>query len=404
MLTDLYRLITAGLYHVARLWLPYKLGAREAAQRCARILPPINGPVVWVHAASVGEVNAVASLVRALVQKYPLKKVVISTMTRTGLKTTRNLGFTAFLLPFDFPQAMQAVFTRLQPELLVIMETELWPNMLLTAQERKIPVVLVNGRISDRTLPRYRLLKPVLAPLLGAFTVACARSAEDALRLKSIGLSKVVDCGNLKFNLHLPPVDVDLLRQELGYGASDRILVFGSSNPGEEELILGIFAGLKKEFPDLKLILAPRHLTRLPQVLPLLSTHNYRLYSGPIAPTDVLLVDCLGKLATLYSIGEICLVGGTFTKFTGHNPLEASYWGKPVLMGPNHHSCRDTVQMLQQAGALQVCTAAELAVSIRTLLNNPEQRKRMGAAALQVMEAGSASLANHLRQLDDFLR
>lgn len=359
---------------------------------------------IWIHAASVGEVNAIKPLIIKLLKEYPTKQFIITTMTKTGNRMAQAIDkrIDVYYLPFDCYFLMRRVFARLNPSLIIIAETEFWPNMLCHAEKRSVPVILVNGRISQRSFPKYKKLTFFFAPLWKAIQKVNAQSELDKQRFVELGFEKVVDAGNLKFAIELPELDSDEIRRELGFTDADFVLCLGSSRPGEEKLIRNIYNDLRTEIPNLKLIVAPRHLKRLDEVRAIFKTH--RLYSEKGKSADILIVDTMGKLTMMYAACDIAIVGGSFFDFGGHNPLEAAYYRKPIIIGPYHQSCLDSVNKLNAADAVLVANNNELKQKIAYLFDNSPIRSTMGSNAKSILEQYSLSVKVNLDVVRNYIR
>lgn len=373
-----------------------RLGALPAQLRTA-----VQGkPVVWLHAVSVGEVIAATRLVREMEAALPGHIVVVSTTTPTGQRVARErFGVNrVFYFPLDFAFAVRACLRILQPRLLVLVESELWPRTLMECSRAGIRVVLVNARVSDRSFPRYRALRSLWKPLLRKISLLLAQSEGDAERWISIGVprERVQVSGNLKFDV-IATADtllVQMLRQHLP--AAVPVLVCGSTHDGEERLLLDCVT--QPAFPTVVTILAPRHPERTGAVellavrrgLPVLRISAWRLIPHTLAPGTVLLVDSVGELATLYALATVAFLGGSLIPHGGQNPLEPARFGVPVLMGPNFENFRSVVDLMRNAGVLTSTSAETLCGSLREHLQAPPiEASRERSRALFKSEAGA---------------
>ena len=392
----------------------YREGLRERFFGVRRRLPD-GRPKIWIHAVSVGEVLAVSGLVREL----SAHDVVVSTTTRTGQKLARErFGVErCFYFPLDFPWSVSGCLRRIRPSVLVLAESELWPNLLSACDRRGVPVVIVNARVSDRSLPKYMRLQRMWRPFLRMLTHVSAQTAEDASRLVRIGVpARCVDVGgNLKFDVR-PPAESAIgamLRSHLLPGA--KLLVCGSTLEGEESLLLGAWAAIVARVPEAVMLLAPRHPERFAAVAALLGASacvwtrrsDWTGDPQPIEAGSVMLLDSIGELASLYSIARVAFVGGSLVQAGGHNPLEPAQFGVAIAMGPHTENFRAIVELLVAADGLMIVEAASLAESLATLLLDDARAAALGHKAQQVCaeQAGAtgraaAMIAEVLASLD----
>jgi 3-deoxy-D-manno-octulosonic-acid transferase len=380
----------------------YREGWRERLGQIphARISAPQAGQtVVWVHAVSVGEVLGAAPLIAQLRAALPDGRVYVSTTTKTAQAIARaRFGADAvFYFPADFAFALRAWLRFLQPSLIVLVESEFWPRMLCESARAKIPVAVVNARVSPRSWPRYQRLRALWRPLLGTLALAQAQTEDDAARLRSLGAAHAVTGGNLKYDLRrASPGELHKqLQTHLPPGVP--VIVAGSTLAGEEDF-------LQKNLPhEPVLLLAPRHPDRFAEVAALLNRQprpwlylsEWRRTPQPIPPGAILLLDSVGELAALYGLATIAVVGGGFLHPGGHNPVEPASLGKPVVIGPGYANFSEIVQTLQDAKAVSIAELPDLHNAIQKLLNNPEEAPAMGARAELVcrMRAGATRRA-----------
>ena len=357
----------------------------------------LNSPI-WIHAVSVGEVMAIKELVKELKKAYPTKKFVISTVTPTGNKIAQRLvqaGDFVTYLPLDFSLIIRHTLNKIKPSLFIIAETEIWPNLITQLFRRKIPVILVNARISDCAFSGYRKIKLLLKPVLGKLSLFCAQTDRDAQRFKALGVpgGKIRVTGNMKFDVTDytdSKKDYTDYRRKLALESKDRLLVAGSTHPGEEEMILEVYKDLLNDFPNLKLLLAPRHPERAPELADLIQKFGFAparlsLYSRICEPANlrtVFILDTIGQLMNYYAIAEIVFVGGSLIKKGGHNILEPASQGKPILFGPYMFNFRDIVDLfLVHQAAILVYNTEELKRKIKELLSKPEEAADLGRRA-----------------------
>jgi 3-deoxy-D-manno-octulosonic-acid transferase len=362
---------------------------------------------IWVHAVSVGEVLAASRLVNELSACAPQYRVLLSTTTRTGQRLARERTGAnhTFYFPLDFPWIVRRYLRVLDPVLLVLVETELWPNLLTACRQNAIPVAVVNGRVSDRSLPRYLRLRRLWKGILSGISIVLAQSQEDVKRLKAIGApaGRVSFAGNLKFDVRSaePAPITTTLREKLPTGT--RVLVCGSTLEGEEEILLDAFRQLLKTIPDCVMILAPRHPERFGRVVQLLKNRketcvrrsNWMKRPVKIKPGTVILLDSIGELASVYALASVAFVGGSLVPAGGHNPLEPAQFAVPVVMGNHYANFRAIIDTLLQAEALKLATTETLVPMLENLLTDHEAANALGVRALEVFhhESGATGRA-----------
>ena len=354
---------------------------------------------IWIHAVSVGEVLAVSRMVEELQARLPGWRVVVSTTTDTGQKLARQkFGESeVFYFPLDLSFAVKAYLRLLRPRLLVLAESEFWPNLLHQAHEMGVPVAVVNARVSDRSLPRYLRFRGLLRPVMRNVDVFLAQSEEDARRLVEMGApaERVQVGGNLKFEVK-PPITtpfVQAFAAALQHANIGPVLVAGSTLEGEESALLACFEPVADRYRGALLVLAPRHPERFEAVAGLLKAsampwQRRSEWSGERLPAGgVFFLDTIGELASLYQFADVAFVGGSLVPKGGHNVLEAAQFGLPIIVGPYTENFRDIIDVFQRAQALCVVTIETLAPTLMELLGNDACREQMGRRALQVMQA-----------------
>jgi 3-deoxy-D-manno-octulosonic-acid transferase len=373
----------------------YRRGLRERLGD----VPAWPGPVppVWLHAVSVGEVMAATPLARELGQRRPDVPLLVSTVTDTGRAVAEaRLPAKQFVFfPFDFGWAVCTALDRLRPRAVLLTETEIWPNFLRACSTRGIPVVLVNGRISPRSFPRYRRVRRLFGRVLQGIQLFCMQTPEDARRVLDLGAprERVHVVGNLKFDLAAvgDSGEGPAVRQMLGLPPSRPVLVAGSTHRGEEGPVLDAFKTVRRSVPELTLLLAPRHPDRLGEVEALLQREGLPWIRRTRLPVDtppaVILVDTMGELARLYAVGTVVFVGGSLVPIGGHNVLEPGSHARPVLFGPHMGNFAEMGRLfLEQRAGTQVHDAATLAAEILRLLREPARAGRMGEAARGIVD------------------
>lgn len=395
-----YIIYNAALHLAAPLALPAlaasgRLGGTMGQVLGASGLPRLKGgPRVWVHAVSFGEVAAAAPVMRALGERMPGLELALSTSTVAGREAASRLldpGTTVFTFPLDVLGAPGRVARRLKPDLLVLMEAELWPNVIRSAHLAGARILLANARISEGSARGYARLRPLVADMLGYIDRVLAITEADARRLVRLGApaDRVSVAGNAKYDNLLERVDGKAAagwKAALGIEPGDLVLVAGSTHPGEEEVVLDAFARLKKRRANLKLILAPRHVGRAERLEGLVSGQGLatvrlsRAVPRGAGEADVILVDVMGRLFELYSLASAAFVGGSLGGHGGQNPLEPACWGVPVVHGGHMENFPEAVELLGGA-ALVAANARELDQVWGRLLDAPDQAARLGQAA-----------------------
>ena len=360
--------------------------------------PASARPVIWLHAVSVGEVLAVGRLVAELDSGLPGCRVLISTTTRTGQELARSRfgAERVFYCPLDLPWAVRAYLNALEPRLLVLAETEFWPNLLHACFRRSIPVAVVNARISDRSWPRYRRLRRLWAPILGRLAKVLAQSETDAERLRALGCAPpaVSVAGNLKFDVRAVH-EAEATRQLKKAMLALRLVVAGSTLEGEESALLEAWPRLLQSEPQLAMVMAPRHPERFNAVASLLDQSGVswvrrsawrgeEAITKPLVPGQIVLLDTIGELASVYSLASVAFVGGSLVPAGGHNPLEPAQFGVPIVMGPHYANFRAITDDLLAHSALRITTKEELAAGLLDLLQDRTAAEAMGERARRV--------------------
>jgi 3-deoxy-D-manno-octulosonic-acid transferase len=375
----------------------YRAGLGERLGKVPdRLVSEGAASTIWVHAVSVGEVLAISRVIDELKTQLSDWRVVVSTTTDTGQKLARErFGENGvFYFPVDLPFAIRAYLHALRPKMLVLAESEFWPNLLRLARNSGSAVAVVNARVSDRSLPGYLRFRRLLRPVMQNVQLFLAQSDEDARRLVQMGApaERVHISGNLKFEVK-PPVRPSIaaalgIRREQG-----PLLIAGSTLDGEEVLLLEMFRQVMARYSNALLLLAPRHPERFEVVASLLASSglSYQRRSQwsdetPIA-SGVFLLDSIGELASLYEFADIAFIGGSLVPRGGHNVLEAAQFGTPILVGPHTENFRDIVAVFRKADALRVVTPQSLSATVLQLLAEDEERKALGRRALEVMRS-----------------
>lgn len=359
----------------------------------ANLLRP-NAPLVWIHAASMGESQSVLPLIKAWLEAYPTLQILLTTVTLTSARfVAPRLGERAFhqFAPMDTPQALSRFLKHWRPDMAVFVDSELWPNSLIQMKAHGTPIMLLNGRISARSAKRWKPALPLIRQMLECFTHIYAKSDEDALRLKTLGALDVRSFGNLKFSA--PPLSVDnAMFDDLTLHISNRpIWLASSTHAGEEAIAAQIHAALRSDTKGLLTVIVPRHSSRGDAVRTLLEAEGLQVSQRSrgeaiVADTDIYLADTMGELGLFYRLCPIVFIGGSLVKHGGQNPLEPAHLGCAILYGSHMHNFSEACIALEQGdAAIEVLDAVSLQKELLALLKNPLQVRNLGKAALQVM-------------------
>ncbi|HAZ09722.1 MAG TPA: hypothetical protein DCY56_01260 [Candidatus Omnitrophica bacterium] len=373
--------------------------------------------IIWVHAVSVGEVKAAGILAPLLRRAFPSHTLLFSTVTHTGNKVAKTIASGnegVFFLPFDISFIVDRVVKTVRPEIFISMETELWPNLILSLYKAGSKLILANGRISNRSYSRYKKGRFFISALLKKFSLILMQSAQDAKRIIALGAQKekVFITGNLKFDIPLLNFDTKRteLRKKLNLNENEILIIAGSTHKPEEEVIIDCFARLKKEHDNIRLLIAPRHIERAGEIERLLSKTGFKsirisqIYTNDEsritnderrATSDeqsVFLLDTIGELRSMYSASDMVFMGGSLIKKGGQNPIEPASFGKPIIFGRYTFNFHDVTKIfLENGSGIEVDDKEGLYSAIRFLLNNPEDRKRLGINAKDTINKNSGS-------------
>lgn len=379
-----------------------------------------GSPRFWLHGVSVGEVQLLCPIAEQLQRRHPDAKIFVSTTTRTGMQVARNacpatVGL--FYFPLDFSWAIQRTLDAVKPDVVVLGELEIWPNLLSICSQKQVPVMVANGRLSDKSFRGYQRFVQLVRPMFSSLTCVCAQTDEYARRFvacgtpsQNVSVSGSVKFDNVNFDRHAPQAIA--FRRLLGIQPSQQILVAGSTQVEEETAVLQAFGNLRSAFPDLKLILVPRHPERFDRAASAVASSGFAwlrrselVESGVNDHWQVLLVDSLGELSSWWALAEIALVGGTFGRRGGQNMIEPAAYGCNVVFGPRAENFRDAVQLLVgEDAAVQLAHEDELLPWLREQLIAPEIGRRRGERAVEVVRRQQGAMQRTLKAIDELVK
>ncbi|MDF1591785.1 MAG: 3-deoxy-D-manno-octulosonic acid transferase [Desulfobacterales bacterium] len=358
-------------------------------------------PRIWMHAVSVGEVGAAAAIIEALIATMPDCAIVLSTTTTSGQNFAREklpANVTRIYAPFDFVPSVRSALSAIRPDILVLLETEIWPNWLAESRRRGVHTALVNGRISVRSIRRYLKIRPLMQTVLAHIEMFSMISPADAQRIQSIGAARdnVITSGNAKYDCLLLQVDDDQrlkLAGRFNLTGNEPVFVAGSTRGSEQQIVLDVYEKIRRNFPDALLIIAPRHIERAREVAALAGEKGFNCQyrtdldkPGSTRTAPVLVLDTIGELQSLYSIATVVFCGGSLVPLGGQNILEAAVWGKPVLYGPSMEDFQDAKDLLDKTGGgILVADGPDLAEKIDHLFRHPGEAQRVGGLARQAV-------------------
>ena len=392
--------------HIRKRWLKEKFGFLDSS-----LITHHSSPI-WVHAVSVGEVMAALPLLKRLREKYPSKNIILSTITDTGQKVARERvpeGTGVVYLPFDITPVITAVIKKVKPEILIIIETELWPNLIRSFRKNGIPVILLNGRISENSFRGYKRISFFMKRVLSHIDFFGMQGEEYAERIRSLGVNtgKVMNTGNFKFDSS-PPSQIPVWTEKI----KGPVITAGSTHEGEEEFITSVYHELKKDFPDLNLIIAPRHPERFKGVEDMLrlkgisfikrSAFSNQLPESTIVQGQIILLDTVGELSAIYGISDIAIIGKSFRGYGGQNPLEPAYWGKPIVCGPHMENFPVIRDFYTEGAAIEV-REDELYSTLKELLLSPEKAGEIGSKAQELYRKNAGAVERSLKIVERFI-
>lgn len=375
-------------------------------------------PVIWVHAASVGEIVAASPIVKDIQREFPQVAVVVSVVTKVGYGMAERILPDAegiIFFPLDRPFFVRRSLHLFNPLAILLVETELWPNFLRIAKKEQIPVMMVNGRISGRSHKRYMRIQSFVKGMLGSIDRFCMQSNIAAEYITDLGAhpSQVTVTGNTKYDQTYATVteaEKEELLSQFGFSGHFPIIVVGSTHKGEEEIILQAFTGLLQQYPKARLLLAPRQIVRAEEIVTMCEAYGLQVVrrSTMDRPTDeatpVVILDTIGELGRLYALGDIIFVGGSFVSVGGHNILEPAAHGKPIVVGPHMFNFTEIYQLLSDRGACRMVHSAEELQAEWTLLSEQEKvRTERGAHCLEVVVENQGATHRNVQELRQLL-
>ena len=420
------KLIYSFLYFIVLIFLlpfQYRKRPKDLRQRWLKEkfgffnfqLSTLNSKLIWIHAVSVGEVIASLPLLEKLKVRYPSVSLVLSTITDTGQKVAMEKaseGTKVIYLPFDLNFILERTLKNIQPNLFITIETELWPNLLMTLKKRKIPAVVMNGRISDDSFRGYKKIKFFMQSIIDCVDLFCMQDAVYAERIKELGAQeeKIRVIGSFKFDT-VPSLNVPEWTELLTHP----VIIAGSTHRGEEDLIVSSYIELKKDFPDLSLIVAPRHPERFGEVEGLVKAKGLSYVKrsqlssdSPIHPFThspfpcIVILDAVGELASVYGVSDVAVIGGSFIERGGQNLLEPAFWEKPIICGPHMENFPFAKEFYGRGAAIETESSA-LCEKLKELLQSPEKMKSMGNKAKDLYNEKAGAVERAMKEIERFL-
>jgi 3-deoxy-D-manno-octulosonic-acid transferase len=383
-----------------------RLAERRGESKTARP----QGPLIWMHGASIGELLSILPLIERIRARDINVLVTSGTVTSAGIAERRLPADVIHqFVPIDMPQFVARFLDHWRPDLALFVESDLWPNLIMASAERNIPLILVNGRLSEHSFRRWRLAPRTIGALLGRFDLCLAQSAEDAARYAALGAPRYVTTGNLKLDAPAPPADADKLKALKAVIGERPVIAAASTHPGEEAAVTDAHRRLMHTFPGLLTLIAPRHPERGPGVGEIARVCGLRsvLRSGGALPdraTDIYVMDTLGELGLIYRLAPIVFIGGSLVPHGGQNPIEAAKLGAAILHGPHVSNFAEVYAALDSLGGAELVTdAGKLAVRIGAWLKDADARDRIAQAGLKAMDTLAGALDRTVAAIDPYL-
>jgi 3-deoxy-D-manno-octulosonic-acid transferase len=412
----LYNTLLTAAAPAAACWLRHHPQYRPLLNRFNPPVPGDQDRPLQIQACSLGEVNTALPVIEALSENAPGLPLLLTVSTIAGhARAMEKAGIPVTWLPFDTPRAVRRFLNQSRPRALVLVETEIWPNIIRETRRRGAPVIIINGRLSDKHCRRYRRARFFYRPIMRTIDAIGVQNGEYARRFEMIGAdpARIHITGNTKFDAVATAIDARTrtrLRAEHGFTPDTPVLLFGSTRPGDETLALGCWRSLRKELPDLKLIIAPRHTDRAAEIRglfsePVICRSEIRKGCRP-GGERVLLLDTMGEMAAFYAIASIAVIGGSFFPgVNGHNPLEAAALGIPTVFGPYMSNFPEPARVLTDAhGAIQIHDPGQLYPVLRSLLHDPAERRHLGTRARKAVLDGRGAVAKNTALILDILK
>ena len=376
----------------------------------------IDKNCIWIHAASVGEIVAASPIVKEIRREIPDRPILVSVVTASGYEMANRIIKEAdniIFFPWDLPGLAQKELSIIKPGIFLPVETELWPNFLYSIRRMDVPVVMVNGRISDKSVDRYKYLRGILQDMLSTVDRFCMQSMIDAQYIIRLGAAprRVFVTGNTKFDqtyTDITPQQEQELKAEFGFYGRKPILICGSTHEGEEEMLLSAFRKVKEKFPEAGLILAPRDIYRSDELLMLSAKNNLqsvrRTQVGGTTTHDVVVLDTIGELGMVYGIGDLVVVGGSLVPHGGHNLLEPAAHCKPIIVGPHMFNFKDSYALFSSRGACETAyDEADLADKILEILNSEQRQAEMAAHAAEIIRENRGAAARNVQHIKQIM-
>jgi 3-deoxy-D-manno-octulosonic-acid transferase len=397
-----YYLFKFATSHYHRQGLPERFGfirKRENSSKC-----------IWLHGASVGEINASEILIKRLSELYPSYELVISTTTPSAQKLVKKKypEIINFFFPIDLGVIIHRVLNRIKPSLIILIEQELWLNLIRLADSGNIPVILLNGRMTKHSTRRYRLIKPIIKRIWNNVSYFCVQNKEYLERFRELGIhpDKLKITGNMKYDLlNTAPLQTpdDSYRKIFGLNDSDLVIIAGSTHPPEEEIIIDAYSGLRNKFPNLRLIIAPRHPFRFDDVDKIIKTKGFEVLRRNNPPDSInksaiVLLDTLGELNMVYQIADIVFVGGSLVQRGGQSILEPAAAGKAMVFGPDMSNFQDIAdRLIKEGAAISVADKSDLCQTFLSLLEDPVRRNQIGTKAKDIISRYQGATAQNIK-------
>jgi 3-deoxy-D-manno-octulosonic-acid transferase len=378
---------------------------------------------IWLHAISVGEILSAVPLAQSLKNRFPDHPLVVSASTHTGLEIAKkrlsNICEAIFLFPYDFIWSVKKMIHGIDPAIFILFESDIWPNFLFEMKKRGTPALFVNGRISPRSFKRYKKISFFMARVLSNFSSLCIQTQKDADRFATIGApqERIKVTGNIKFDLPpeiVPDIERIKLKKSLGIAESSPVLLAGSTHTGEEKLLTPCLKALKQRFPELVILIVPRHPERAASIKRLLgeaglaSTLKTALKPRPGEHNNdpgIIIVDTIGELRRLYAIADTVFVGGSLIKHGGHNPIEPAMFRKPILFGPHMHNFEWIANnLVRSKGAIMVKDITDFLKAAIRFLTDPKEAKTVGEEAYSVLQNNRGALEKTLRVIEEAIK